>query len=107
MEFISPQMYVGLKFKPKYNHLAHIMNVVCHSLKLNKKEVMGKTRFEHLVRARQIYCYVARQNGFTFDVIGKYIKRDHATVIYGCKLVKNRQFDFKMLDDFNKVIENL
>ena len=128
---ISPQIYVGIKYIPikkKLNrgintvaseHLSNVkmlsnsdkleslLDFVCKLLGVTVEEAKGPVRFAEIVRARQIYCYFAREMGFTFSKVASVINRDHATVIYGCKVVENRQFDFKILNDYNKIIENL
>lgn len=128
---ISPQVYVGIKYIPikkKLNRgintvasehlsksqmlsntdkLESLLDFVCKLLGVTVEEAKGTVRYAEIVRARQIYCYFAREMGFTFSKVASVINRDHATVIYGCKVVENRQFDFKILNDYNKIIENL
>lgn len=50
---------------------------------------------------------MAKEMGYTFKKIGAIINRDHATVIYACKVVSNRKFDYKILNDYNRVIDNI
>lgn len=128
---ISPQVYVGIKYIPikkKLNRgintvasehlsksqmlsntdkLESLLDFICKLLGVTVEEAKGNVRYAEIVRARQIYCYFAREMGFTFSKVASIINRDHATVIYGCKVVENRQFDFKILNDYNKIIENL
>ena len=128
---ISPQVYVGIKYIPikkKLNRgintvasehltkvqmlsnsdkLESLLDFICKLLGVTVEEAKGNVRYAEIVRARQIYCYFAREMGFTFSKVASVINRDHATVIYGCKVVENRQFDFKILNDYNKIIENL
>ena len=133
MEFVNPYIYAGIKHIPSkkakktrvryYNtissystdvkpisnidKLESLLTTVCNKLGITIEEAKGTIRDAEIVRARQIYCYFAREMGYTYKKVASIINRDHATVIHGCKVVSNRQFDFKMLDDFNKVIENL
>ena len=128
MERISPQIYVGIKYIPiKQNSintvaseystkvqtlsntdkLESLLDFICNLLGVTVEEAKGTVRYSEIVRARQIYSYFARKMGFTYKKVASVINRDHATVIYACKVVENRQFDFKILNDYNKIIENL
>ena len=128
MERISPQVYVGIKYIPikknsintvaseystkvqmlsNTDKLESLLDFICNLLGVTVEEAKGTVRYSEIVRARQIYCYFAREMGFTYKKVASIINRDHATVIYACKVVENRQFDFKILNDYNKIIENL
>lgn len=128
MERISPQVYVGIKYipikknsintvaseystkvqmLPNTDKLESLLDFICNLLGVTIEEAKGPVRYSEIVRARQIYCYFAREMGYTYQKVASVINRDHATVIYACKVVENRQFDFKILNDYNKIIENL
>ena len=128
---INPYIYVGINYNPvknraktyrntvatdyvsqtetisKTDRLESILKVVCDKLNVTVAEAKGTIRDAEIVRARQIYCYMAKETGYTFKKIGAIINRDHATVIYACKVVSNRKFDFKILNDYNRVIDNI
>lgn len=133
MEFVNPYIYAGIKHIPSkkakktrvryYNTISSystdvkpfsntdkldsLLTIVCNKLGVTIEDTKGTVRDAEIVRARQIYCYLAKEMGYTFKKIGSIINRDHATVIYACKVVSNKQFDFKILADYNKVIDNL
>ena len=131
MENINPYIYVGINYNPvknraktyrntvatdyvsqvknisKTDKLESLLSVVCDKLNVTIQEAKGTIRDAEIVRARQIYCYLAKEMGYTFKKIGAIINRDHATVIYACKVVSNRKFDYKILNDYNRVIDNI
>jgi len=52
----------------------------------NKINLSDKTRERRFCDARQIYSYISRKcTPHSFAVIGSYIKRDHATIVYSIK----------------------
>ena len=131
MEIINPYIYVGINYNPvknraktykntvatdnekkqksiaKTDRLESLLRVVCDKLGVTVASAKGEIRDSEIVRATQIYCYMAKEMGYTFKKIGSIINRDHATVIYACKVVSNRKFDFKILNDYNRVIDNV
>ena len=128
---INPYIYVGINYNPVKNRaktyrntvatdyvtqvksisntdrLESLLSVICETLEVTVQEAKGTIRDAEIVRARQIYCYMAKEMGYTFKKIGAIINRDHATVIYACKVVSNRKFDYKILNDYNRVIDNI
>lgn len=126
MERINPYIYVGIKYVPSKKiakaktpcvntislydinvKLESLLTLVCSKLGVTMEDAKGSIRDAEIVRARQIYCYLAKEMGYTYKKIGAIINRDHATVIHGCKVVSNRQFDFRILADYNRVIDNI
>lgn len=131
MEIVNPYIYAGINYNPVKNRaktyrntvasdyvsqvknisntdrLESLLSVICKKLDVTVNEAKGTIRDAEIVRARQIYCYMAKEMGYTYKKIGSIINRDHATVIYGCKVVSNRKFDFKILNDYNRVIDNI
>ena len=131
MENINPYIYVGINYNPVKNRaktykntvatdsekiqksitntdrLESLLRFVCDKLGVTVASAKGEIRDSEIVRARQIYCYRAKEMGYTFKKIGAIINRDHTTVIHSCKVVSNRKFDFKILNDYNRVIDNV
>ena len=131
MENINPYVYVGINYNPvknraktykntvatdsekkqrnvaKTDRLESLLRFVCDKLGVTVASAKGEIRDSEIVRARQIYCYRAKEMGYTYKKIGAIINRDHATVIYAYKVVSNRKFDFKILNDYNRVIDNI
>ena len=64
--------------------------VICRELQMNFDEVKNrKTRLKEFVYARQLYAYFCKK--YTNDGLtnmGKFINKDHATMIYSIKQIK-------------------
>ncbi len=56
------------------------------------KSMIVKTRRRDIMLWVQTFTYIARKMGFTTIKIGKYINRDHATVLHSVKAVENALF---------------
>lgn len=70
--------------------LEAIMEAVCRSLKVGRRDVMSLHRLPHIVEARHIFCWFARYyTARSYPVIGNFVDRDHATVMYGVRKVQN------------------
>ena len=53
------------------------------------QEIKSKRRDSKAIEARQICMYLVRsKTGLSFAEIGQYFHRDHATVMYSCKVIK-------------------
>ena len=52
----------------------------------NKINISKKTRERRFCDARKIYSYISRKcTPYSFAIIGSYIKRDHATIVYSMR----------------------
>ena len=53
-----------------------------------------KTRKFEIMRARQICAYFMRDNGYTYDEIGLFFLKDHATMIHSVRIIESEiQYD--------------
>jgi hypothetical protein len=96
---MSPQQEIGLR----------IAEEICASMNLKFKDVYGKhtTRDMELVACRHVTFTVLRERTpLTLHQIGEALGYDHATVLYGCKKVKEAQdVGYKrLLDLYHKAI---
>lgn len=51
--------------------------------------IKTKTRARDVVIMRQLFCYISRELGYSTVGIGKFLGKDHATVIHGVKAIKD------------------
>lgn len=66
--------------------LASILADVCKRYRLRVKDLMGPERVRYISYPRQEFMYLAYETGrFSYPTIGRFIGRDHATVIFGAK----------------------
>ena len=68
-----------------------ILELVCDYFDVSQELVRGQTRKRHVVVARQISMYLAKQHtNCSLKKIGSHFgNRDHSTVIYSCRTVRD------------------
>ena len=67
-------------------------------------ELKSKSRIRSIVEARHLFCYFAHERGYTYTYIGKFINRDHSSVINGKSNVTDLR---KFNDEFKKKFDRL
>ena len=83
-----------------------ILELVCEYFDVPTELVKGQTRKRHVVVARQISMYLAKQHtDSSLKKIGSHFgNRDHSTVIYSCRTVRDlMDTDDAFLDSVNEV----
>ena len=66
----------------------NIMRVVCKYYGVKKGEVLTVQRQQELVGARHMFCNMCRSHtSSTTSDIGRYIGRDHSTVVFGARKI--------------------
>jgi len=67
--------------------LAAISRFVCKRMRVKSAELKGATRKQHIVLARGVAMYLARQlTGKSYQQIGRHFgNRDHTTVMHNCR----------------------
>lgn len=70
-----------------------------------------KLRNRSIVELRFMFCYIARSMRFTLTDIGKFLKRDHTTVIHALNMFHNlyqtdEAFRFRYTTIINSIKEN-
>lgn len=101
---MNPMIYVGTfkKFIPLGKLTKEeILKVICRELEMDFDEVKNrKTRLREFVYVRQLYSYFCKKyTNYSLTKIGKFINKDHATIIHSIKQIKGYY-------DFNNVIKN-
>ncbi len=83
-----------------------VIALVCKELGLLREDLLTKRRFKHLVRARWIAQYVARQVcGASYSALGRaFGGQDHTTVMHGVRAVEEA---CKVSDRNRLVIDSL
>lgn len=71
-------------------HPDHILSVVCDQYLVTRKDLTGRSRARELVMPRQIAMYFIKQfTKLSLSDIGRIMNRDHATVLYSIRKVKD------------------
>jgi chromosomal replication initiator protein len=83
-----------------------IINTVCEYFDVDVDAIQTKSRKHEVVQVRQISMYLAKKHlDFSTSKIGAYIgKRDHATVLHACNMVKDQ---LQVDKNFRKDMENI
>ena len=86
--------------------LNKIISAVSNYYEIPVAEIKGKSRKADLVKARQVYFYLARVlTPYTLSKIAENTYRDHATALHGIKTIKNELWLYKELEDDIQMIE--
>lgn len=65
------------------NNLKTLLDDVCHFFNIPARLLVGDTNQSHIVSARLCFANIARHLlGYSTTEIGRFIKRDHSTVIF-------------------------
>lgn len=66
-----------------------IIDAVCDHYDVSRPELLSLSRHAYAVRARHVFCYLARKmTRLSFEQIGRKISRDHTTTLYAFKKIK-------------------
>lgn len=86
-----------------------IQNTVCNFYNVDLKVLHSRTRKREIVNARQISMYLSKKlTDFSFSRIGEMIgKKDHATVVHACNVIRDQIAIDKNLDSEIKEIEGM
>jgi len=89
--------------------LSDVAFVVCRRFEISLETLLSERQQKHIARARHIAFYLGREwaNKST-GVIGRVFYRDHTTVIYGWRKIKNLiETDAEIRDTVNGLLEEL
>jgi Bacterial dnaA protein helix-turn-helix len=79
--------------RPIINPDVIIDHVVRH-LRVEREQVLGSSRVQHVSFVRQVCMYLCREiTGSSWHVLGRCFGRDHATVLYGVNVIRRRMSD--------------
>lgn len=95
------------KIERKSISVSDIEKVVCGHFNIKEGLIHTPSRKKEITQARQVAMFLSKEIlGLSYAQIGKLIgKRNHATVLHGCKMVQNQlEVDKKFREDL-KVIE--
>jgi chromosomal replication initiator protein len=84
-----------------------IINKIAEYYKILPKDIKGKSRKRHFVKARFISMYLIRHNtDLTLKTISDMVGRDHTTIIHSLKTIQNTldlHYDTDLKDEFNEI----
>lgn len=90
----------------KNTTLPHILNITCKELNVTPEDVKSANRKGEIVQARHVFCYLAATGGYNFTLvrIGKFINRDHASVLHARRKISDT---IEMYIDTSKTVERI
>jgi chromosomal replication initiation ATPase DnaA len=66
----------------EFHAMAH---AVCAEMGVKYSQVQGVSRMAHISDARALVCLFGHDRGFSTPQIGRWIKKDHTSVLHGIK----------------------
>jgi hypothetical protein len=72
------------------NILRVIVEATCEEFRVNFGVLLSRARQDSVVVPRQVVFYIGQQKGISLSGIGRALRRDHGTVMYGVRSLKNR-----------------
>ena len=64
--------------------LNRILKAVSEATNISEEQIISKCRLKEVALARHLYFYTAcKETSKSLNIIGKFVNRNHATVIYG------------------------
>jgi len=71
-------------------------------------ELNGKTRKNNIVELRVIFSFISRSMGYVLSDIGKFLKKDHSTIIHSINNFKNWiEVDPCFRDKYNTILKHI
>ena len=111
VNIIHPYMYPGMMVNLNVDSYPinneSMFKIICNRLDVDFNKIMKSPRWRkrEVVTAKQIYFYLKRERTReSLESIGKYLKKDHATVLYGIRQVNNHMETEK---GFKKLVDSL
>lgn len=57
---------------------------------VHPRDIRGKARYEFIQPARRAFCVAMRLRGNSYPSIGRFLDRDHSTIIYAARIAEKR-----------------
>jgi hypothetical protein len=65
-----------------------IVDAVATYYGLTRRLLLSPCRTAPVAQARQVAMYLLREQGLSYSTVGRLLRRDHATVLYGCARIR-------------------
>lgn len=72
--------------KAPLDEIAQAVSIATH---ITLDDMRGRCRVRENVVARQMFFYIARRSGFSWNKLGIYLSRDHSTAIHGYRQMQD------------------
>jgi chromosomal replication initiator protein len=95
-EFTEEELERGHEraLEPLHPHTRPSLNAVAQAIAaeygLPMATVLGRSRYAHVAHARQALYAALRAQGLSLPAIGRFMQRDHTTILYGIQAHRER-----------------
>ena len=94
--------------KPKFPRLRQVVDAICYMNDIELHELMSNRREKRIVDARFIYYWIATKCcDKSYSEIGRFINKDHSTVMHGFKKTKHKFLDPQWSKQLHKTVTYL
>ena len=83
---------------------AEIVKEAERLFKVHRRDILGPARYGFVVQVRHAVFLALRLRGNSFPQVGRYLDRDHSTIIYGCR---KAEAQMKVDPEYREKIEAL
>jgi hypothetical protein len=88
--WLEEMVLSGTKLK-----LHYILRAVCQFCGISRDDIISDRRTDRVTRPRQLFLHLARElTNATWGEIGKVVKKDHTTVMYGWRKISENRADY-------------
>jgi chromosomal replication initiation ATPase DnaA len=105
IQLINPR-----KLPDENKELIAILQAVSEASMVTPMDITGPERKRPISIVRFCLMYIAKDYGFTHAAIGRFVNRDHSTVIHGVKCYENYielkyKYETRIYNDAKKILE--
>jgi hypothetical protein len=92
--------------------LISILQAVAEASMITPGDITGIETKRTISIVRFCFMFIANEYGFTYASIGRFVNRDHSTVIHGVKSYQNflqlkYKYEMRIYNDAKKILNNL
>lgn len=71
--------------------LSSLLGIVSEFFNVRRDDLLSPRRTNHIAHARMVFCWLARRHTrHSYQDIGDFLRRDHATIMYAFHQVEHR-----------------
>lgn len=89
MKHLTQEDKQAIRFVPV--EMAEIVQEVANETGVPWAKIMSRSNIRPHARARQLVMFVARRHGMSLIEIGRFLQRDHTSVLHGIRAEQKRR----------------
>jgi len=88
--YLRPAVYVESSIKNETDKMRVILNKVSNYFEVSEDKILDQNRAQRVKEARFVFSYLSRRyTDASLPTIGRFIKKDHSSIIHQVKAVSN------------------